>query len=319
MKNYAAPVIIAHRGASAYLPEHTLQAKAMAHAMGADYLEQDVVATRDNQLLVLHDVHLDRVSDVAMRFPDRARSDGRFYARDFDLDELLELQVWERMNPDGTAVYPQRYPAQSGEFKMHSLAAELEFIQRLNHDSGRRAGVYPEIKRPAWHREEGFDIAPVLLDLLRDFGYSDRNDPVFVQCFDHAEVRRLRHELDCPWKLVQLLGDNAWQEAATDYDYLRTRAGLEELAGHADAIGPWVPQLYDIDQRDGAPISSGLTERAHRSGLAVHPYTFRADDLPPGFASFDALVRFFALDLHVDGLFTDFPDTVHALLSVTTG
>ena len=95
------PLIIAHRGASGYLPEHTLEAKALAFGMGADYLEQDVVASRDDQLIVLHDIHLDRVSDVAERFPDRQRADGRFYARDFDLKEIQSLRAWERMNGGG--------------------------------------------------------------------------------------------------------------------------------------------------------------------------------------------------------------------------
>ena len=105
-----APVIIAHRGASGYLPEHTLPAKALAYAMGADFLEQDVVATRDDQLVVMHDIYLDRVTDVATRYPDRIRADRRFYVRDFDLGELKQLDVWERANADGSAVYPGRFP-----------------------------------------------------------------------------------------------------------------------------------------------------------------------------------------------------------------
>ena len=101
--------VIAHRGASGYLPEHTMPAKAMAYAMDADYLEQDVVATRDDQLVVLHDIHLDRVTDVAARFPDRNRGDGRYYVRDFDLDEIRGLNVTERLSASGEAVYPGRF------------------------------------------------------------------------------------------------------------------------------------------------------------------------------------------------------------------
>ena len=92
------PAVIAHRGASGYLPEHTLPAKAMAYAMHADFLEQDVVATRDDALVVLHDIHLDRVTDVATRFPGRARDDGRYYVRDFDLAEIRALAVTERLD-----------------------------------------------------------------------------------------------------------------------------------------------------------------------------------------------------------------------------
>ena len=104
------PAVIAHRGACGYLPEHTLPAKAMAYAMGADFLEQDVVATRDDQLVVLHDIHLDRVTDVAAVYPDRARRDGRYYVRDFDLEEIRTLRVTERLDDEGRPVYPGRFP-----------------------------------------------------------------------------------------------------------------------------------------------------------------------------------------------------------------
>ena len=103
--------VIAHRGASGYLPEHTLPAKALAYAMGADFLEQDVVATRDDILVVLHDIHLDRVTDVAAQFPNRARADGRFYVRDFDFAEIRTLKVTERLDDEGQPVYPGREKA----------------------------------------------------------------------------------------------------------------------------------------------------------------------------------------------------------------
>ncbi len=313
------PVVIAHRGASGYLPEHTLAAKLLAHQMGADYLEQDVVATRDDQLVVMHDIHLDRVTDVAERFPGRERADGRFYVRDFDLEELRSLQAWERMHADGTPVYPGRYPPKTGDFPLHTLAEEIEFIKRLNEETGRVAGIFPEIKRPAWHRGEGIDISPLLLDMLEQAGYRGHDDPVYVQCFDDAELRRLRHELGCPYRLLQLIGANIWKEAETDCDAMTTEAGLEQLAATVDAIGPWLQFAYEIERADATPVSSGLVRRAKNVGLEVHPYTFRADDLPMGFGDFAELVLFFAEQLEVDGLFTDFPDlTREALASAAT-
>ncbi len=300
------PLIIAHRGASAYLPEHTLAAKALAHEMGADYLEQDVVATRDDELVVLHDIYLDRVTDVASRFSGRARDDGRYYVRDFDLEELRSLRVWERMNPNGSAVYPTRYPANSGDFAIHTFAEELEFIKELNTRSGREAGIYPEIKRPAWHRGEGIDIAPSFLNVVMDSGYQNFDDPVFVQCFDFLELQRLKLELECPFKLVQLIGERSWGESETDYDVIRSAAGIAELAETVDAIGPWIPHLYELD--GNTPRPGELIQHAHAAGLAVHPYTFRADELPPGFSSFEDLLRFFIVEVGIDGLFTDFPD-----------
>lgn len=307
-------VVIAHRGASGYLPEHTLAAKKLAFEMGADYLEQDIVASRDDQLLVLHDVHLDRISDVALKFPDRHRADGRYYARDFDLDEIRQLQAWERMQPDGTAVYPGRYPAQSGDFRIPTLAEELDLVATLNQEHGRNVGVYPEIKRPAWHRSEGVDVAPLLLDALAVAGYEGRDDPVFVQCFDADEVRRLKLELDCPYRLVQLIGNNSWLESLTNYDVLRRPEGIKAVAEVADGIGPHLSHLAALEPVDGVPIATDLAELARDAGLLIHPYTFRADDIPPGFASFEDLVQFFVDDVGVDGLFTDFPDRVISLL-----
>jgi glycerophosphoryl diester phosphodiesterase len=307
------PLVIAHRGASGYLPEHTLEAKALAHEMGADYLEQDVVATRDDELVVMHDVTLDDVTDVAERFPGRARADGRYYVRDFDLTELRGLHVWERMNPDGTPVYPGRYPARTGDFHVHTFAEEIDFIRGLNAKSGREAGIYPEIKRPAWHREQGIDVTPGFLEVLSRAGYARHDDRVFVQCFDDAELRRIRHDLGCRLKLVQLIGENDWHEAATDYDAMQTADGLERLARTVNAIGPWVQQLYELAAGQARPVDTGLVGRAHAAGLAVHPYTFRVDDLPPGFDCFEDLVRYTVTELGVDGLFTDFPDRVSSL------
>lgn len=307
-------VVIAHRGASGYLPEHTLAAKTLAFEMGADYLEQDIVASRDDELLVLHDVHLDRVSDVALKFPDRQRADGRYYARDFDLEEIRQLKAWERMNADGTAVYPDRYPTRSGDFRINTLAEELELVAALNREHGRNVGVYPEIKRPAWHKSEGIDIAPILLDELKAAGYEGREDPVYVQCFDADEVRRLKLELQCPYKLVQLIGNNSWFESLTDYDDLRSPEGIARVAEVADGIGPHLSHLAELETVDGVPMVAPLADLAREAGLVMHPYTFRADDLPPGFASFDDLVQFFVRDVGVDGLFTDFPDRVISLL-----
>jgi len=307
------PVIIAHRGASGHLPEHTLAGKALAYAMGADYLEQDVVATRDDELVVLHDIHLDRVTDVARCFPARARADGRFYARDFDLAEIETLRVHERTNPDGSPVYAGRFQSAGEDFRVHTLERELELVADLCDKAGRPVGIYPEIKHPAWHREEGVDISPLMLDVLARFGYTDHGDPVYLQCFDEQELRRIRHDLGSKLKLVQLIGEDDWSTELTNFAAMRTQRGMKKLAQTVDAVGPWLNRLYRHRRKDGKNSPSGLVERAHNVGLAVHPYTFRRDDLPPGFTSFDELIRFSTRDLLVDGLFTDFPGAVSQL------
>ena len=308
MNSTTRPVVIAHRGASGYLPEHTLPAKTLAFAMGADYLEQDVVASRDDALLVLHDIHLDRISDVATRFPGRARDDGRYYARDFDLGEIRQLRASERMNADGTAVYPGRFPPRTGRFRLHTLRDELELVRSLNGATGRRVGIYPEIKRPAWHREQGVDLAPLLLSELAEFGYDGANANAFIQCFDAGETARLRGHLGTDLPLIQLIGENGWRESPTDFDALRTPEGLEALSGYANGIGPYFEQLYTVE--NGQPVSSGLVETAHELGLVVHPFTFRSDSLAPGFRNFEAMLGFAIDTLGIDGVFTDFPDAV---------
>jgi glycerophosphoryl diester phosphodiesterase len=306
------PVVIAHRGASGYLPEHTRPAKVLAHIMGADFLEQDIVATRDDELIVAHDIYIDTVTDVADRFPDRKRDDGRYYARDFDMAEIRTLTAWERMNLDGTAVYPGRYPIRTGHYRIHTFSEEIQLLNRLNAATGRKVGIYPEIKHPAWHRQEGIDMSPLVLEQIPEFNASDQKECVFVQCFDDAEVIRIKTELTCPWNLVQLIGKNAWNEAATDYDALRTPEGLARVAQVADGIGPHLDHLYSWV--DDEAKSSGLVETAHDLGLVVHPYTFRSDDLPAGFRDLTELVSFCVSELGVDGIFTDFTDEVVALL-----
>ena len=308
-------LIIAHRGASGYLPEHTLEAKAFAYALGADYIEQDVVATRDDELVVLHDIHLELVTNVAERFPDRKRADGRFYARDFDLAEIKSLNVWERRKEDGkTPVYPKRFPTGLGNFQVPTLQEEIALVQGLNRSTGRNTGIYPEIKSPAWHMEEGVDLSVLVLQALDESGYKTRDDRVFLQCFDAREVRRIRQDLGCELKMVQLIGENSWGESDTDYEPLKTAAGLAQLAEMVEGVGPWIGHLIRMAEIDGHAVSTGFVSAAHAAGLQVHPYTFRADELAPGFESLPEMVRWFVDELKIDGLFTDFTDIALAAL-----
>jgi glycerophosphoryl diester phosphodiesterase len=308
------PVVIAHRGASGHLPEHTLQAKALAYAMGADYLEQDIVATRDDRLVVLHDIHLDRVTDVAAKFPQRARGDGRYYVRDFELDELLTLTVHERTDARGRQAFPQRTAWDGAEFRIHTLERELALAALLPERAGRAVGIYPEIKSPAWHREEGVDITSLVLRTLSGYGYDTPESPAYLQCFDARELRRVRHELGSKLKLVQLIGEDHWDPEDTGFAAMRTAEGIDRLAATVDGIGPWVNQLYRVAENDRRPIPGELTELAHARGLVVHPYTFRRDALPPGFDTFESLLQFFTHEIPVDGLFTDFPGEVMKIL-----
>jgi glycerophosphoryl diester phosphodiesterase len=308
-------IVIAHRGASGYLPEHTLAAKAAAHAMGADYLEQDVVLSKDGVPMVLHDIQIDTVTDVAEVFSDRARADGRFYAIDFTADELKALAAMERAGRAGEQVFPGRFPRGASSFQIPTLAEEIELIQGLNLSTGREAGIYPEIKAPAWHRAQGQDISAIVLGVLADYGYADLDDGVFLQCFDWNETQRIRGELGWRGRLVQLLGDNEWHEAPdVDYDALRTREGLAAIAEVAQGIGPSMHHVVSGIDAGGRPLVTDLVANAHALGLAVHPYTFRADALPDYAVSLEDALRIFLVDAGVDGVFTDFPDRAVAFL-----
>ena len=291
-------LVIAHRGASGYLPEHSLPAKTMAYAMGADYLEQDVVLSKDNVPVVIHDIHLETVTDVADKFPDRNRNDGKFYVIDFTFEELLQLNVSERFDPvTNEAVFPNRFPLFKSKFKLHSLQDEIELIQGLNKSTGKNIGIYPEIKEPAFHLNEGKDISKIVLNVLTEYGYITKKDNCILQCFDATELQRIRNEFKSELFLVQLI------------EFEDEELKLEEFAKDADGIGPWIQQIIKGKDKKGKWIISNLVSNAHKNNLKVHAYTFRADQLG-GFNSFEELLNVALYEANIDGAFTDFPDKV---------
>ena len=294
------PLIIAHRGASGYLPEHTLAAKALAYGQGADFLEQDVVLSKDGVPVIFHDTHIDTTTDVAKQFPGRQRTDGRFYALDFTVAELKQLSVTERFNPKtGKAAFPKRFPVGVGSFQVVTLEEEIQFIQSLNRSTGRNVGIYPELKAPAWHRQEGRDLSAAVLPLLRKYGYDAKNSACYLQCFEHAEIKRLRGELGWSGKLIMLVGGGS--------SPLLTDAGLAELAKLVDGIGPPISSVVTGKSPAERQVTD-LAARARKAGLKSHPYTLRADELPKCVSSVDELLSVLFTEAKVDGLFTDFPD-----------
>lgn len=304
-------IVIAHRGASGYLPEHTLEAKAMAYAMGAHYIEQDLVMTRDGSLIVLHDITLDRTTDVADRFPGRARADGRFYAIDFDLEEIRQLQAtggFRLVDGEPQAGFPNRFPLGKSEFGVSTFEEEIELVQGLNHSTGRDVGIYPEIKQPEFHRAEGRDISSAVVDVLKRYGYTEKSSKVFLQTFSFPELEIINSEImpaaGIDIRLIQLIGN------ADAYPWMFEAGGMRILAEHADGIGPAHPLVIDPESAPGDLRISTLVERAHAAGLDVHPYTFRADpgQLPAYAENFDDLLEQHFFTVGVNGLFTDFPD-----------
>lgn len=315
------PVVIAHRGASGYLPEHTLEAKALAYGFGVDFLEQDVVATRDRELVVLHDLHLDDVTDVAERFRGRARADGRHYAVDFTLDELRTLTVVERRRPGARELlYGGRFAAAGPRFRIATLQEELALVHGLNATTGRSVGIYPEIKHPRWHHDQGIDLARLMFAKLAAAGYRYASDACFVQCFDAEELKRARRELGCELRLVQLV--DARDEAHAE---LRTAAGVAAAAEYADALGPPYALLVEpVNEGDAGSAGAAQTEgqgarrpttapsaffaAARMAHLPIHAYTFRREQIPAYTPSFEALLELFLHELRIDGAFVDQPD-----------
>lgn len=290
-------IVIAHRGASGYLPEHTLEAKAMAHTMNADFIEQDLVLSKDDIPIVIHDIYLDNVTDVATKFLDRKRNDNRYYVIDFTFDELKSLRVTERFNPKtGEQFYPNRFPKNKGNFKLHSLQEEIELIQGLNKSTSKNIGIYPEIKEPEFHRKEGKNLTEIVLKVLSDYGYKTKKDNCILQCFDAKELERIRKELQSELFLVQLI------------EFPEETKQLEHFATYADGIGPYYKQILS-EKVNGKFTFTSLVSDAHQLGLKVHPYTFRADSLDE-FSSFEEMMQTLLIDANIDGCFTDFPDLV---------
>lgn len=324
-------IVIAHRGASGYLPEHSLAAKAMAYAMGADYIEQDVVMTKDNQLVVLHDPYLDRVTNVMQVFPDRSREilgQKRWLAIDFTLKEIKSLEMTEAFTIDektgiATQNYPSRFPINQSHFSVSTLAEEIELIQGLNHSTGKDVGIYVEIKAPWFYRLEGRDISRATLEMVKSYGYSNKQDKVYIQCFDPDETKRIHNELmphlNIDLNLVQLIAETNWNETMRlvngqlqpySYDWMFKDNAMKQIALYADAIGPWKPMLVDDKSTKENLIITDLAKNAHNAGLKIHPYTFRSDTgrIPPYAENFDDLLNIFYYRVGVDGVFTDFPD-----------
>lgn len=307
----AQKVVIAHRGASGYLPEHTLEAKSMAYAMGADYIEQDVVMTRDDQLIVLHDITLDRTTDVAEKFPDRVRADGRFYAIDLTLAEIRQLRASEGFEiEDGEKRqgYAERFPMGASSFSVPTLAEEIELIQGLNKSTGKNIGIYPEVKSPEFHREAGKDISTAVVKMLKAYGYTSKQDRVFLQTFSFDELRIIHEEIlpaeGVSLNLVQLIGSES------SYPWMFAADGMEKLAAYADGVGPEKGLVVERDSQRGDIRVTELVARAHAAGMQVHPYTYRLDpgQVPSYARSFEDLLEIHYFQADVDGVFTDFPD-----------
>jgi glycerophosphoryl diester phosphodiesterase len=315
--------VIGHRGTAGYRPEHTLASYELAARMGADFIEPDLVSTRDGVLVARHEPEIGGTTDVADRpeFAGRRRTvllDGvsttGWFTHDFTLAELRTLRAVERL-PE----VRQRNTIYDGLFQVPTFQEILDLRVRLSGELDRQVGVYPETKHPTYFRALGLDLETPLARILRQGGLDGPDAPVFVQSFEADNLRALRdeHQVRVPLIFLTEAAGAPFGDPRGYADYT-TPAGLRGLATFVTGIGPDKHQVIPrrADGTLGAPTC--LVADAHEAGLAVHPYTFRAENrfLPADYAvttdpnaygrAIDEQVAY--LRTGIDGLFTDQSD-----------
>jgi glycerophosphoryl diester phosphodiesterase len=329
------PFVIAHRGASGYAPEHTLPAYFIAVQQGADYVEPDLVITRDGALIARHENEIGSTTDVASHpeFADRRTTktiDGQsingWFTEDFTLAELRTLRARERLSELRSA--NARY---DGAFVIPTFDEVLDLVAAADAQRAAQAraaglppppriGVYPETKHPSYFAQAGLTFDDRMLEALTRHGYRHRSDPICLQSFEVANLKALRKRTDL--KIVQLVEPKGQPFDFTlagdkrGYHDLMSESGLREIAGYADAIGPhkWMA----VEFRDGQAIDTGLARRARAAGLGVHVWTLRAENafLPPDLKSSEAPAArgdmakeiHALLDAGITAFFSDQPD-----------
>ena len=311
------PLVIGHRGAAGYLPDHTLEGYKKAIAMGADFIEPDLVATKDGVLVARHEPNITGTTDVSKRLEfanrktkkmvDGVEEEG-WFTSDFTLAELKTLRA---IQP-----FADRDPQFNGQFQIPTFVEVLDLAKTEGAKVGRTVGVYPETKHPTYHAALGLPLEDRLLATLAQYGYTTKASPVIVQSFEVANLKYLRSKTQI--RLVQLVdGNDQNADGSIDltapydkpYDFavagdartfasLLTPAGLQQVKTYADGIGPWKPYLIPsklvdnnkdgkpddlngdgkIDERDRVMMApTDVVKNAHAVGLFVHPYTFRSE------------------------------------------
>jgi glycerophosphoryl diester phosphodiesterase len=343
------PLVIGHRGTAGHLPDHTLAGYALAIKLGADYIEPDLVSTKDGRLIARHEPNITTTTNVAdhPEFADRKRTaivDGfpeeGWFASDFTLEEIRTLRAVQPL-----AERPQQF---NGRYRIPTLEQVISLAKRYSKRYGRRIGIYPETKHPTYHKALGLALERPLVKTLDRAGWSKRRSPVFIQSFEQSNLKKLNRLTRV--RLVQLIDANDvnpdgslayaapfdrpydWTASgrpellARTFGYLTTDAGLDEVASYADGIGPWKPYVIStaaVDRNGDGQVEEAerevlpptdLVARAHARGLVVHPYTFRNE---PRRLAFDyggdpvnEYLRFY--EAGVDGVFSDFPETAFA-------
>ncbi len=332
------PIVIGHRGASGYRPEHTEAAYRLAIAQGADYVEPDLVMTRDGALVARHENEIGRTTDVASRPEFAARRGTRviegesfegWFVEDFTLAELKTLGARER-NPD----WRRESARHDGQQPVLTFQEIIGIVKAEARARRRPIGLYVELKNPGYHASIGLPMEAALVEALARAGLSRRDAPVFVQSFWPQTLIALRRLT--PVKLMLLLNSVAPSREVLGANGLRdwsdaySRAGLQRIAGFADAVGPEIELIIPRDAQGHSREPSTFVSDAHAAGLLVHAWSVNAENthLPselrrgdPSRPGYDGRRGDVASVVHalqaqgVDGLFTDHPDLVVRALS----
>lgn len=324
-----APIVIGHRGASGYLPEHTLAAYALAVFQGADFIEPDLVMTKDGHLIARHENVLDETTNVAdlPQFASRRTTkvlDGftvtnAWWSEDFTLAEIKQLRARERI--------PATRPANArvnDQLQIPTLQEVIDLAKSLEAVTGRKIGIYPETKHPTYFANLGLSMEGPLVATLRKNGYEGKRDRVFIQSFEVSNLKLLSHMTNMP--LVQLLGgangrpfDVAAAGGSLTYGQMATAQGLADIAKYAKGVGPSKGYVIPVVGGVLSPANTtNFVRDAHAAGLVVHPYTFRVENvfLPGNLrigtdsnarGNLQAELKMF-LDAGIDGFFTDNSD-----------
>jgi glycerophosphoryl diester phosphodiesterase len=346
-KKENSPLVIGHRGAAGYLPDHTLEGYRLAIKLGADYIEPDLVSTKDGVLIARHEPNIAATTNVAdhEEFADREKTisiDGGpeetgWFAWDFTLAEIKTLRAKQPRE-----LRPTEF---DGKFAIPTFQEVINLVKRESRRRGRKIGIYPETKHPTEHQLRHLALEGPLVKALKKNGLNNRNSRVFIQSFEQSNLKQLNTMT--PVRLVQLVdandtdpitgnptyaapfdrpydwtvSNNPALEART-FGFFATDEGLAEIKTYADGIGPWKVYIVPITggpQGGAVKDPTDLIQRAHAHGLLIHTWTFRDDEFPSGYLGgpVEELLKFYKLG--IDGVFADFPDTAWAAREIFRG
>ncbi len=337
------PLIIAHRGAQSILPEHTIEAYSKAIDLGADYIEPDLVMTKDGVLIARHEPFMSGTTNVAdiEEFANLKTTkilDGKeitdWFASDFTLKQIKKLKAKQARS--------DRSDQFNGLYEISTMEEIVALAKSRTTTKGNAVGLYPEMKHPYFHNQLNLPIEDALLKVLEKAGMNSESDPVFVQCFEVAPLQYINTKSTV--KLVQLIstydvrpdgsldynvpnGDFISYGSPFDffamgdtrtYEFFTTEEGMRFTASYADGIGPWKPFIISFERAEDESINllpkTNFVDLAHKFNLQVHPYTFRHEDEKWSMGNPEDEYHLF-FDAGVDGVFTDYTDTAVKALS----